>query len=325
LKSIFVQRFCKCIFNLLHDTPFYIDPFDLRALQYLFVAMARTKKVVKAVKAVKVARSNASKVTKPRCTRKPAALAKPGLPTSLVNQPPGQGVVVAGVPGETISLQDTVKGLAQQQKLLMDQQEALNKTLQTLVSSMGSSSVQPGQQQSAGQASGSADSPETSQSSAVAENITGNNMHNTNENHGSCTDSPTLNVQLDHVQLENCTSSSNKNLPDTVDTSSDSIPDPPTSAAIPNLFNIQTTIHRPIQAAGVPIGTNIKHSLKTQIWQHKFIDLADLLYPNRAQNYFLNFAVDKSSPSLSLAPRKSKPLSETEWSSAMDVFIAIFL
>ena len=75
----------------------------------------------------------------------------------------------------------------------------------------------------------------------------------------------------------------------------------------------------------MPIGSNVKHSVKLQIWQHKFVELNNLLYPNSNNNYFLSFNAEGNSPTLNLAPRKNRPLSDSEWGAAMDIVVAIYL
>ena len=80
----------------------------------------------------------------------------------------------------------------------------------------------------------------------------------------------------------------------------------------------------PVYSGGAPIGHAVKQSLKTKIWEHKYIDLADLLYPNTSRGYDLAVQ-DEEKPALCLEPKKRKFLSEQDWSAAFDVFIAIYL
>lgn len=85
-------------------------------------------------------------------------------------------------------------------------------------------------------------------------------------------------------------------------------------------------VHRPIRVAGLPLGTNIKQSVKTNIWQHKFVELSELLYPNRALDYSLSLdGLESSSPAFNLTPKKHKPLNEAQWGAAMDIFVAIYV
>jgi hypothetical protein len=107
-------------------------------------------------------------------------------------------------------------------------------------------------------------------------------------------------------------------------------PTPPSSTTIGEFQNIPITmgtpIHRPMHAAGVPIGTNIKDLVKAKIWELKYLELRDLLYPNQTPSYLLQLADnDSNSPQLNLSPRKRKSLSETEWGAAMDIFVSIYV
>lgn len=86
-----------------------------------------------------------------------------------------------------------------------------------------------------------------------------------------------------------------------------------------------TLMHCPTRTAGMPIGANIKDTVKNQIWLHKYVDLIDLLYPNRNCNYSLSLTPDSSTPSLTLTQKKNRSLNEAEWSSAMDVFVAVYV
>ena len=85
-----------------------------------------------------------------------------------------------------------------------------------------------------------------------------------------------------------------------------------------------TSNPRPVYSGGAPIGHAVKQSLKTKIWEHKYIDLADLLYPNTSRGYDLAVQ-DEEKPALCYEPKKRKFLSEQDWSAAFDVFIAIYL
>ena len=86
-----------------------------------------------------------------------------------------------------------------------------------------------------------------------------------------------------------------------------------------------TTAPCPVRIAGTPIGAHVPHSIKFKIWDDKYVDLIDILYPTDVPAYALSIDPHSGSPQLSLQPKKKRQLSETEWASAMDVFVAIYL
>jgi len=100
----------------------------------------------------------------------------------------------------------------------------------------------------------------------------------------------------------------------------------PTEGESISLQNVTTnTPYRPLQAAGTPIGMNVKSTIMEKIWAHQFIDLADLLFPNQASTYSLSLQnPDSGQPSFNLAPKRTKQLTEPEWSRAMDIYVAIY-
>jgi hypothetical protein len=70
---------------------------------------------------------------------------------------------------------------------------------------------------------------------------------------------------------------------------------------------------------------NVKMALREKIWSHAFVDLSDLLFPNQSGTYSLSIQnTGSTQPSFSFAPKKSRQLSEAEWSRAMDIFVAIY-
>ena len=82
--------------------------------------------------------------------------------------------------------------------------------------------------------------------------------------------------------------------------------------------------HMPMYSAGTPIGTTVKHATKLKIWEHKFVDLRELLYPNNQSGFTLAFH-NEDNPELNLEPRNGKQLSETEWGEAFDIFLAVYV
>ena len=77
-------------------------------------------------------------------------------------------------------------------------------------------------------------------------------------------------------------------------------------------------------ATCAPIGQAVKQSIKTKVWEHKYVDLADLLYPSNSRGYALAVHEEEKT-ALCLEPKKHKFLSEQDWGAAFDVFIAIYL
>ena len=69
--------------------------------------------------------------------------------------------------------------------------------------------------------------------------------------------------------------------------------------------------HIPMDYAGSPIGTTVKHATKLKIWEHKSVDLPELLYPDNQSGFMLTFH-NEDNPELNLEPRNGKQLSETE-------------
>ena len=82
---------------------------------------------------------------------------------------------------------------------------------------------------------------------------------------------------------------------------------------------------RPLHAAGMPLGTNLKDSIKLKIWNNKYVDFFELLFPDLSNTYSLSFASGSSeTPSLQLLPKRKRALTESKWGTAMDTFIAVY-
>ena len=83
---------------------------------------------------------------------------------------------------------------------------------------------------------------------------------------------------------------------------------------------------RPKLSGALQIGSTVPFKLKKKIWSHKFVDFADLLDPLTSKNeYSLAFHKSGSDAGLKFKASGSKFLTETEWSMAWGVFMAIFL
>ena len=83
---------------------------------------------------------------------------------------------------------------------------------------------------------------------------------------------------------------------------------------------------RPLRTTAAPLGHNIPHSIKLKIWQHKYVELADLINnAHRSTDYTLDLTTEDGQPQFRLSTRKKKPLTQNEWSQAFDIFIAIYI
>ena len=82
---------------------------------------------------------------------------------------------------------------------------------------------------------------------------------------------------------------------------------------------------RPLRITAAPLGHNIPHPIKVKIWEHKFIELSDLISTHRSTDYTLDLTTEDGQPQFRLASKKKKPLSQNEWCQAMDTFIAIYV
>ena len=61
-----------------------------------------------------------------------------------------------------------------------------------------------------------------------------------------------------------------------------------------------------------------------KIWQHKYIELADLIHTNRSTDYTLALSTETGLPQFRLASKKKKPLSEREWNQAMSIYQSVY-
>ena len=82
---------------------------------------------------------------------------------------------------------------------------------------------------------------------------------------------------------------------------------------------------RPLRTTAAPLGHSLPHSLKVKIWQHKFVELSDLITTTRSTDYTLAMTTEEGLPQFSLASKKKKPLTENQWCQAMDTFIAVYV
>ena len=93
--------------------------------------------------------------------------------------------------------------------------------------------------------------------------------------------------------------------------------------AVPVVLEQQT--QRPILfAAGLPAGYHISEKLKARIWTHKYIDFNDITTNASNTSTYTMSLIDNGTPTLNFAPQRKRPLTETEWCTAWDDFLAVY-
>lgn len=93
---------------------------------------------------------------------------------------------------------------------------------------------------------------------------------------------------------------------------------------VPNAIYF-SNVNRPAQfSAGVPLAAMVPDALKRKIWQHKYVEFSLLLDPDQEETY--SFAITKSgeTPAIQLKPRQKRFLSENDWQTAFDTFMAVY-
>jgi len=90
------------------------------------------------------------------------------------------------------------------------------------------------------------------------------------------------------------------------------------------LFNYRHELpqYRKIEyASGLLAGDNIPDKVKQKIWDDKYVDFYDLLYPDHDHAYSLSL----HNTSLELVPRKKRTLNQREWNTAFDDYFAVYV
>ena len=77
--------------------------------------------------------------------------------------------------------------------------------------------------------------------------------------------------------------------------------------------------------SGLKAGDNISDTLKKKIWRNKYVDFYDILYPHHENSLQLALNSYNNKASLEFTPKKNRKLSEREWCSAFDDFVAIYV
>lgn len=112
-------------------------------------------------------------------------------------------------------------------------------------------------------------------------------------------------------------------------------PAPPRHQPLPNLPTLTPTpqgesvsqLDLPVLMFADPAqpGLHLTPKLRENIAAGKYVDFYDLLFPETEQAYSISLTNLSAGPLLSLAPRKRRPLDETEWCSAWDDYMAVYL
>lgn len=92
-------------------------------------------------------------------------------------------------------------------------------------------------------------------------------------------------------------------------------------------LNMQDRPHnRQVQyTSGLLAGESLSDKLKYKIWEHKYVDFYDIIYPDHEHSYSLSFNNQESGGSLELLPRKRRALNPREWNAAFDDFFAVYV
>ena len=83
---------------------------------------------------------------------------------------------------------------------------------------------------------------------------------------------------------------------------------------------------RPILfAAGLPAGYHLSDHTKTKIWLHKYVDFHEIFnHTPHDSAYTMSLNSSNNTPTLNFVPQKKRPITETEWSTAWDDFLAVY-
>ena len=74
-------------------------------------------------------------------------------------------------------------------------------------------------------------------------------------------------------------------------------------------------------ASGLLAGDNLPDKVKQKIWDDKYVEFYDILYPDQEHSYSLSL----QNTTLQLTPRKKRPLNQREWNTAFDDFFAVYV
>ena len=78
-------------------------------------------------------------------------------------------------------------------------------------------------------------------------------------------------------------------------------------------------------AASLPTGYQVSERNKIKIWAHQYVDFQDILFNSTTEpTYTMSVHDAGNAPTLQFAPQKKWPLTETEWCTAWDDFLAVY-
>lgn len=93
-----------------------------------------------------------------------------------------------------------------------------------------------------------------------------------------------------------------------------------------SIFAKFTIEERPILfSGGLPLGSQIPEKIKELILNDKFVDFHDIVNPDVPNAYTMAMLGNNTSPELGFCRKKKRPLSETEWSSAWDEYMSVYV
>ena len=95
------------------------------------------------------------------------------------------------------------------------------------------------------------------------------------------------------------------------------------SNAVPVVLEHHTP--RPILfAAGLPAGYHISEKLKVRILSNKYVDFYDITSNSNNTSTYTMSLIDNGTPTLNFAPQRKRLLTEIEWCTAWDDFLAVY-
>ena len=78
-------------------------------------------------------------------------------------------------------------------------------------------------------------------------------------------------------------------------------------------------------SGGNPVGSTISDKLKAKIWEVKYVDIYDLLKPEFSSSLTLAVQSIGDTPQLKFIRGKRKPLSDTDWNTAWDEYLSVYV
>ena len=90
------------------------------------------------------------------------------------------------------------------------------------------------------------------------------------------------------------------------------------------LINTNTKARPVLLSAGLAAGAHIPDRIKQKIWADKYIDFQDLQQQTHTSKYSMSLNETGSTPTLQFTPHRKRPLTEGEWSSAWDDYLAVY-